>query len=508
MNSKRLLILLLCTVVLSKLFVLGKGYLSFPDEYRHFAAQDAVEAIRNGNVNNAAKKLFEVQGRPGLVIAGILPASFQVFWANLSLTSYNSASSAWFIYIYNFLIFIGIIYYLYRITVLLCFPKEYSLFSIILYASTLNSYIYLRHVLPYDTSLLFGLMAFYLLLFYRENNKKTILFKASLALSFSFLIYPGYFPLVFVFFICWLLIIFKMKASFFGLLKNGISVLFVFFIPLGLIELLSLIQNTSYFTDAGALSKTITQGSFEEGFTFLFKYLWQVESGIGLIYILGITTIIMLIVVLKIEKKDISEVRCFFISLLLGFLIYALMVVVFHKMVFYARILHQFIPFLSICVSWAFLTVIKKMSSDSIQLVNFSFWSGLMVFLISLPLFFSYLKIQYPDNFAQSSLRQIVNRNCKIQYHCEWTSNLPRYANHNVHSSNPSMTLIFVNLCYPTAINNDDGWEIYKPKEDERLLLTSRHFMDFPAYWFEGAGIKQRERLRKHPLFLKLYIRN
>ena len=69
-KSVKILLVVLFVVMISRFFILGKGYLAFPDEYRHIASQDAVEAIRKGDFSGAVAKMFEVQGRPGLVISG------------------------------------------------------------------------------------------------------------------------------------------------------------------------------------------------------------------------------------------------------------------------------------------------------------------------------------------------------------------------------------------------------------------------------------------------------
>jgi hypothetical protein len=82
-RKKIFLIFALCISIMAKIFLLGKGYLSFPDEFRYIVAQDFIEFFKKGEYTTALSQLFEVQGRPGLVIAAIIPANadsyFQLF---------------------------------------------------------------------------------------------------------------------------------------------------------------------------------------------------------------------------------------------------------------------------------------------------------------------------------------------------------------------------------------------------------------------------------------------
>ena len=75
-----------------------------------------------------------------------------------------------------------------------------ALISVVLFSTLTNSYLYLRHALPYDMSLLIFYVIIYKIVIYTEEN--SLSFKKSLLIGicsfFGFLVYPGYFPLFFV----------------------------------------------------------------------------------------------------------------------------------------------------------------------------------------------------------------------------------------------------------------------------------------------------------------------
>lgn len=489
--------------VIAKTTLLGKGYLSLPDEFRYIAAQDCIEFFKKGEFDAALSQLFEVQGRPGLVIAAIFPAGVQIVLSNYLMVPYNSATAAWVIYAYNIVIYLLILWCLFRISKKLGFTIYQSLLTLIIFTFTLNGFIYLRHTFPYDTSLLCGLLAFNLLLGDSPQSFRSLIFQG-LAIAACFLIYPGYFPLVFAFAFCWL---FQNRASFGSVdwIKQGLVFSAAFSVPFIFIELVAGMCGKSYFFDAKQLSQTIIEGSFEEGFSFLLKYLWQVEQGLGLFYMLGLIIMLYLIFSKFIYKKTaLNRAEWLFVTITIGFIFYASLVFFLHKMVFYGRIIHQFIPFMAMFAIYGLFQVIegeKFRKQLTVALPVF-------MLILSIPAYSQYSGMEYPRDFFNRSNRNDALKARSIEYSCQWFSSLPRIEKFADTQNIRFEKIILVNWCHPSGDSKQKGkqWNLFFPGPDQKLLARAPHYMSYIGYQFEGANIRQRKELAENPPLLQIYV--
>lgn len=488
--------------VIAKTVLLGKGYLSTPDEFRYIAAQDFIEFFKKGDYNKAFSQLFEVQGRPGLVIAAILPAGLQIVLSNYLMLPYNSPTSAWVVYIYNLLAYLLILWALFRISKKLEFTVYQSLLTLILFTFTLNGFIYLRHTFPYDTSLLCGLLAFNLLLGDGPQSYRSLIFQG-LAIAACFLIYPGYFPLVFAFGLLWL---YQNRSSFgsAGWIKRGLVFSASFSAPFLVIELLAGMCGKSYFFDAKQLSQTIIEGSFEEGFSFLFKYLWQVEQGVGLLYMLGLMVVFYSIFRKFINNKTtLNPTEWLFVAIATGFIFYASLVFFLHKMVFYGRIIHQFIPFMALFAIYGLFQVIKREKMRNQLMVALP----VFILILSIPAYSQYSRMEYPRDFFNLNNRNNALKARIIEYGCQWLKSLPRTEKFNDSQNIRFEKIILVNWCHPAGDSVQKGkqWNHFIPGPRQKLLAKAPHYMSFIGYQFEGANIRQRKELAENLPMLEIY---
>lgn len=489
--------------IIAKTVLLGKGYLSLPDEFRYIAAQDFIELFKKGELNAALSQLFEVQGRPGLVIAAILPAGIQILLSNYLMIPYNSATAAWVIYMYNIVIYLITLWCLFRISKKLGFDDCQSLLTLILFTFTLNGFIYLRHTFPYDTSLLFGLLAFNVQLGNNSQSIRSLTFQG-LSISACFLIYPGYFPLVFAFGLFWL---FQNRASFgnAGWIKHGLVFSTAFSVPFITIELLAGMCGKSYFFDAKQLSQTIIEGSFEEGFSFIFKYLWQVEQGVGLLYMLGLLIVLYSIFnkLINNSKIGLKPTEWLFVAIATGFVFYASLVFFLHKMVFYGRIIHQFIPFMALFTMYGLFEVIK---SEKLK-KQITVVLPIFILILSLPAYSQYSGMEYPRDFFNRSNRNGALKARNIEYYCQWLSSLPRVEKFADTQNIMFNKIILVNSCHPSgdSVQNGKQWNHFIPSPGQKLMARAPHYMSYIGYQFEGASIKQRKELSENPPMLEIY---
>jgi hypothetical protein len=455
--------------------------------------------LRKGEVKQAAKQLFDVQGRPGLTLVGMVPAAFQNVIANALKVGYNGIEAAWVIYIFNFVIFLTILFLIFRIALLFSIPDKIALLVVLLYSVSINGYIYLRHVFPYDFSLMLLLFA----LWYLLMNKLTLSYLRSfifgILIAGAFIVYPGCFPLALSLPLFYIFIIYTkntLRHLIIHSFSSGLGGVFL----LVIFELLARYCGTSYLSDVKQTSGMITQGSFEESFSFILKYLWQAEFPLGIVYLFSLVAGSVFLV--KRLKKDKNEHLIYlFLSTFIGFVIYASLGQFFHKMVFYGRLVHQYYPFMAILFGYI-LVMLIEMSSWPIGKV--SLFAGITIVLLSLPNHLAFARVHYPreilSNIKKYERTHKMVSYCERQTHLDNSQGIKSAENYEV-----KPILLLVNFCYPTGPDIPGDFKKFNPSDSTKLLFAFSHFINLPAYQYEGGNIRQREEYQINPLFIRAY---
>jgi hypothetical protein len=372
--------------------------------------------------------------------------------------------------------------------------------------------------LPYDMSLLIFYVAIYKIAFYIEensiSNKKS--FIIGIFSFFGFLVYPGYFPLLVV---C-LFILFcnnlskqniftKMRYANYYILGASLC-LFIF-------EKIGQFAGRSYILDAKGLSKTITQGSFEESFAFIIKYLFEVEGVTGIILLISLP-IFFIIILYKIKSKTFEQdslISLVGIALLTTYLSYAFAGYFLHKVVYYGRLLHQYLPFLCI---FAIFTInqllIRITKKEKIILYAIS-----IIFIVNFG--FNFLKINsyaYPRDI----MWQLIKTNNSINFdNVENSFNIDdrwpvmpkekeaEYCDIFGKPIRSYYNIIEVGDHFNGSIyivDNLSKNKIFNPNHNYRLLASKPSFMNFKAYQYDtGANMDDRLNMDKRNIQIKIF---
>jgi hypothetical protein len=502
-RSKILLFICICLAV-SKLLLIGKGTFSFPDEGRYLNSIEAVKSILNHQPREFIIHIFNTQGRPGDALIRTIPASFQLITSSLFGYQVMESRNAFPLQLFNLAIYCLLLFVHYKVSRIVFKETFPALISLLLMSLSINAYIYLRHALPYDESLLIFYYGFYLIMKHSDKaeSKPVFMFFLGMLIFFGFIVYPGYFV---SFCICFAFLLFfnldktnlkiKIKNTLFAL-WGGAHIL-VFF------ELFSHFAKSSYLISTFYLSKSITQGSFEESFTFLFKYLFQVEGALGILLIAGS---VIFPILLSLNLKKGGKVRESLIAMLFIvpgslFLVYAIQGYFFHKMVFYGRLLHQFFPFLIIIASYSLYELSQK-----IRFNRDFIYIPLVLILLAFHVvsIYQYRQIAYPIDAlsAINSKDDIEN----ASFYNETAESIPYgniFAGDSAHAD-PGR-IIIVNNCYFWPFTDLSKYAIYVPPQEYTLIYSKPHFINFKAYQFEGYSIIARKNLSLANLRIKAY---
>ncbi len=496
--------LLIVLVNAYKFVLINTGFLTEPDERRYLMSWRLLKKLTQGDFNTALTSVFSADGRPGSVMLHTIPATLQFIYAKIFgyelLESRNFAP----VFFYNIIVNLLILYILYKIIRLLFEEKIITLFGLLLFSVLVNNFSYLRHIYPYNESLLLFLALTYRMLkFYMQKSSislKTAFIWGIIAFT-GILIYPAYyltFLAIFIFFNAILILkkieINKIIQFNFAYITGSLSIFFIF-------EFLSRLGHHSYINTVLKLSETVKQGDFSESYSFIIKYLWQVEKYTGLLLLTGIIVFIIFIPKLLTRgTKQQKLVLILIISFLIPYTYYTTSGYFGHQAVMYGRILHQFI-----------IPVIL-MSLFVINLTPQPIRHKLIIILsilISIQFYFQmqdYLKIAYPRDVYWKYLKTYPFDRIKqvSEYKNAWPV-LPQKLDSVYIDKNKANSITIVNGQYFYPVDSYEFFYKYKALPTEKQVFKKPHFTNYKAYQFEGYDIKAREILDSLKLQIKIF---
>ncbi|MDO3415964.1 glycosyltransferase family 39 protein [Hymenobacter sp. BT770] len=480
--------------------------MAFVDERRYVTAMLGLRALSEGHVREFLQAINSMGARPGDGLWRVIPGLGQAALLVLFQLNPNTPPSLQVPQAFNVLIMslnMLLLYQIYR----RFFPVSFALLGVALYSSLVNTNLYLRHILPYDHSLFFFLLALWLLLSPAEKKPISRYWWVGLISGISYAVYPGYFmgPAVLLALTAWMAMAPRVKI---GHANKPVS-----FGPLGaqlaglvavlvLFEALAQLSDTSYLASSRYIATTVTQGSFEEGFSFIGHYFWEVEGllGVGLLVLFGAGLLLSIrhlhaAHAHQFLSKDSLLLICALMTIsFVAWFGYAAAVQFAHKLVFYGRILHFFVPIIllgalvalhSAACHWQQSKTTLVMSGWALALWHFGAFER------------AYRTVTYPCDVAYDcgiqDARQIASidiTGCDkgVVYYRLFG---PRIRDQRT-SSSPKYQ--FVNFAYLYPISCYQA----PPATLGKVAASVPYFMKYTPYQFEGHNPKQRALLQKH----------
>jgi hypothetical protein len=548
--------------------LLGRGALAWPDEHLYRDALSAVEALGRGSAPDFARSITGFGARPAEALFRLPPALLQkVVEGAWELPAFSPASLR-VATAPNVLTSLLLSIVFYRVTrdVFLT-PPPAAAMGAAAYALLAGNHVWVRHVVPYDLALAVDLLALalvlridvarlpaeplrqllgsgllvavsgvaYLLAFFRSRT---------LALPFSLLclgvlvvmvvrkakrsgggverhcleagaisgiglaLYPAYYS--FGAALAGMLLLAGRNGRALGLSLSGLRAAWLFLLAkLAVIftfETLARVGDVSYLGTALRLSRTITQGSFEEGLIFLPKYLAVVEGPAGVILLgLGLGGAWRWVAQGN-KPRPLGEARlvrsCFVVAVL--YLVYGIQSTLLLRMTFTGRYLRMYIPF----VVWAAVGMIAAVGSVHLRRMAMIALGGAAA--VSFGVFVAeYSRIDYPADvlFRQGiGYEDLVASNIVAEADLMPNYTLPVKA---VTAGSAYVThprderYVIVNF----GIFSLDGHHLgeYVPPAAATLVCQVQHFLTFRTSVFESYAIPKRRELREHAYQLKVF---
>lgn len=514
-KEQPLLFYVIVAIVLStvvKLSLIETGFLSFPDEFRFMAAGKVIEHVSNGEFSEACYDIFSTKSKPGDVILSTIPHLVQQFTGYLSNVYCYESSNSYPLFIFNFIVYCCLLIVHYKFSKLVLKDVFLSLLSVLVFGTLTNTYLYIRHVLAYDTSLLIFYYFIYKTVLYIQSENLSFVKSVLIGIGsfFAYLVYPGFFPLFFL--IVFLLFFYNLTTKnfikrFLHSCYYGLGSVYL----LGVFEAMARYGKVSYIDDALHASSIVNQGSAEESYSFIFKYFWDVEGISGVILLAGIFVFIG-VVIYKLQKglyKENQLIVLLGVSIVGMYLIYTSIGYFFGAFIIMGRSLHEYLPFF--CIFFVF-TINDLLGSISIRKDVLLFGVAVLFFVNFCTKFFTFYSISYPRDvywkLSKTNDLNDVHSVCEYDFGWSVTPGEVEYrfyaANHKKVYEN-SKNYILTNGCYYYPVSDMRYYHPFVPPANYALVDTKTHYLNFKAYQYEGHNIPERANIDQIHFQLKLY---
>lgn len=485
----RKLLGLLIIIVTIRLIILHHAVRSLPDEYFYNHSLFALSQLQAGNIQGFLFDIFAAV-RPGYNILMLVPAFTQGLAYVLFDVDPRSSISLLIPQVCNALAGLAMLLIYYKLLSLYISRKWLVASCVIIYALLVHNTVYTVHLFPYSyASCLILWLTYRFLQFFKNStvpsNRQLALFGS--ALAWSFLVYPGYYLIIPFFFISLLILFrsYKFKEKVIPFTAFGIA----FVANIAFFQLLSLIGNTNYLIKCSRLSKTIIQGSFDEGFTFIYKYFGQVEH-IPFIFVIAVLIYYLFQMSMAVIRNGAFLSNGLFLLFIYGIAMYlysSINIYFFHKQVNYGRLLQLYYPiiFTVICV------VIDSLGKRPALVLSGVLFAAVFVNLMAFYLNAS--RVAYPLALAEK-FKINISASTKLYTHQSPLS----YLSYDTLRQNKALRLL--NFSYFTDM-------AYVPQNVpwQDTLLFKPHFLNLKVYQYEGFGILERQTIDAHPIYTGIF---
>ena len=512
------LVVLLLILTGYRLTLIDSGHFFWSDERCFLPAVQLVDDLAAGDFSAATQRLFEGVGRPGFIVVSIVPALGQRlanwYWgiAPQSLQAYDVVSA------FNVLIALAVTAGVYVLTRRWTGSAWYGVLAAAVYSLLASSNVWIRHAVPYNESLLLFMLALIVLSPARNaaGPSGLAMIGAGLLTAFAYTCYPGHYSFVLINGVVALVVAGRRLRLSFGFAVSALAVLAGF-------EALSQSVGLSYLHNLRELSGTVTMGYTGEGYVFPWRYLRDVEGPAGIVLLLLFLLAIGSILLRRQPGLPLAA-KAALPAAVAACLLHGALGVHFGKMVFYGRLLLQFIPLLVAGAVIGLLTVQNaRVRRAGLVVLGSAAIASFTTFA------WDYSRIAYPADVLQNAMRASGR-------HVEYPANMlwgfvDGNADDTIQQVDPECVMVVDTLPegvdrYVMVSSHDEARTGHKPyigvnfswlfnvrerdhrftvPDDYQLVATGVHPAAFPAISYEAYPPWCRRRLVERHYRMRLY---
>ena len=371
LSSKQfLLATMLVAYLLRLILVVGEGQFHFTDEGRYRNATGAVEMIVQGDIGGALNLLLEFRPHQGFATASLFPAvlhrvayaiapSSDLAWDDYWYSRYSDFRFSSLFFAIPSVLAIGMIYLVARQAGA---RETEALLGAFFLAAANTLFMYSRHFLPYDFSLLLGLTTIWLVLKRRRASAKYSI-AIGLAAFLTFWIYNGYLTLSILIALVYCLYLAPNPKTAIRRALGMFAGSMIIFVPLYIYNFVVL--DIDMISQLREFSATVNHGDYSEGLVLPFLYFIHAETGVAFVWIMGI-----LLAARRLRRSysanDRQRALLWFVSLFTLYLLLSVSSNVLQLFVIYGRVARSLVPFIVLLCAFAYAPVLRR----------FGWWSG------------------------------------------------------------------------------------------------------------------------------------
>ena len=476
--SHLLLAVMLAAYALRLLLIVNGGQFYYPDEWRYRRSLEVADHLYQGRFTDAFNGLLRYYKHHGIAAAKLLPALFHrgihgltregpLLWDKTDYRQFlplDFRISA-LIFAMPSVLSIGMIYLIARRAGA---DEAEALLGAFLLAAANTFFIWSKHLLPYDISMLLGLTVIYFAL--RLNTARAVngLWIGSLTFL-TFWIYNGHLTLVIVIGLLYAVYLAQNPRQILIRSLAMVSVALLFFIPIAVFNAFAF--NVDVIFKLTVFSSQVTHGDFAEGIVFPFLYFRDAEGGIALVWLIGLAFAAWR---LWHQPDGRRRGRLWLVCLLTLYLLMSLVSTGLQLFVLYGRTVRALAPFIVMLCAYGLTPWLLRYGRKALSLFIIS------VSALALTNFIPAIQQQY----SYEIVRQVHREYDDLSF--ETTFSLPsRYHMQMPEVPTARYKLINTGFYYPIA-------EIADRPEGEVLLEVSHPF-NYKPWQYEGMTPAMRE---------------
>lgn len=340
-NYRIVVIILWVSILLRWTLVFQGGQYFFSDERRYQISQTMAGLLLQGKVREAGLQLFSMPEHLGYKVIGIVPALLE------RIVGQSVILPAAFFSLFSTLN----LYLIFQLSKRMDASPGEALIALTFASISQCLFFYSRHLMPYDAAMAFGLLALYVGLT-NDSEAGTSLACGVLSL-FCFVTYNGYWALAALAIIVH---IFYKSQMIRNIVLKGVLAGIGFALPLSALMAISAKFEINLLEEYRRFAQSITEGSYEEGWSLPFAYFWHSEHFLFIFLLL-----LALYAVLK--GRGSKAVVLWGSCILFIYIALVLPSVFLHAFVVYGRLVRQMMPFLILLSANSWMTISTHIQS-------------------------------------------------------------------------------------------------------------------------------------------------
>jgi hypothetical protein len=498
---RRLCIVVLAAAAIYRLTLVNQGALAFVDETWYFKTVMTLQSLTAGDGRGALGHIAATLGRPGATLIRLPVAALQAIPLAFGVAPSNPRSLL-IPQVANVFLSLGMLYLFFDIGLIVCGDASSALVAAIVYATLVNTNLYIRHVLPYDWALCVGLCAVWLSVRRPLTSRRTCVI--GLLAGIMITIYPGYYLLV------PLLGILIVGQTWRDGRTRAIHLAALFSIAVGIVVaatmLLCRAGGISYIASLQEVNRLQEMGRMDERWTFVPEYLIRVERFSGLALLVG-ALVTAWRTASRIRRGEMRPIDWLLVATLAAWAWQCTSFMPGHRTLL-GRLIHPWMLFLG----WALAEAMASVERAALRALVFS--AALGAALISwVPSALAYSELAYPSDVLYA-LGIDTTRLPSDRMHCEFTGPQSSFSaspgpldRRTRYPYTSDTNLWLLNFCHAENMSQapKPSWRERAPAGAVSELFDGPHWLTYPAYEYEGLAPVARHAVANGNYRIRVY---